>query len=113
MRGLGDFKANDISKFKLDKLIQTCPPIGYFSNDFVFEKLEIRNPEFDENQIARSRNYMNSLILEVTKGEDISIETRLELVSKFLPDVDKKFPAQDEFIFVEEKRTFKEFSKID
>lgn len=113
VQGLEDFEENDISRYKLDQLIKKTPGIGYFQDSFIFRKKEIKNPKFDTGIARKSQAYMDQLIAKETEGREVDFEERLTLVERFIPQVEKKYPQQDEIIIQRRKLTFEKFCTIE
>jgi hypothetical protein len=58
--GLKDFKINEVSRHKLDKLIESSPELGFWSDNFVYAEYEVPNPSYD---VANEKKAKLKLIL--------------------------------------------------
>jgi hypothetical protein len=106
---LKDFKINEVSRHKLDKLIKSSPALGFWSDNFVYTEYELPNPSYDAAKEKKAKEYMNQLVLENSRDAEVDLEERMELISKFMPKVQERYKAQEELIFVKSKLSFLDF----
>lgn len=111
IKNLSDYTVNDLSKHKLDLLIKESPSVGYWNDAYIFEEIETKNPEWNDNYAVESQEYMNNLIYERVGDKVLSLEQRLDIINELIPFLESKYPTQDEIIFKREKLTFEEFKK--
>ena len=108
-KGLEDFKSNDISKHKLDKIIRQSPGMGYYTEEFLTADETIKNSKYDKNAAQDSINYLDALIKNEVKNREISLDERLDLIERFLPEANLKFPIENEYIVQKAKLNYEQF----
>lgn len=111
IKGLDDYRENDISKLKLDKLVKKSPGVGYWDESFLYVEEKEVNPDFNKSVQNKANEYMDELIKKEVGSKEIGFDERLALIENFIPLIDEKYPPVNEFLTQKRKLKFEEFCR--
>lgn len=111
VENLSDFKTNDLSKAKLDKLMRISPQPGFWNDHHLLKIVEQPNPDFDPNAEKKSKELFDSLLEEGIGEGGAEIEDQLDLLGEIAEEVERKYPVQSKTIELTERKSFDEFAE--